>query len=98
MESTVRGLGAEVELVKGAPGGELGKAQAALEAALLDGDDFVGEQVVQELGVGERVALGVLERGSELLSDGGQAQVMHVRAELLVEGLGHQQATVSKAA
>ena len=55
-------MGAEVELIERAPGGELGKAQAALEAALLDCGDFVGEQVVQELGVGGLVALGVLPK------------------------------------
>ena len=65
-----RGLGAEVELVERAAGGELGEAQPALQAALLDRGDFVGEQVVQELGVAGLVALGVLERGRELLGDG----------------------------
>ena len=93
-----RGLGAEVELVERVAGGELGEAQSALEAALLDGVDFVGEQVVQELGVGGLVALGLLERGRELLGDGAQAQVVEVRAQLLVDGVGHQQRDLSKAA
>jgi len=73
-------LGAEVELIEGAPRGQLGKAQSALQAALLDRGDFVGEQVVQELGVGGLVALSVFERGRESLGDSAQAQVMHVRA------------------
>ena len=65
---------------------------------MLDRGDFVGEQVVQELGVGGLVALGVLERGCELFGDRGEAQVVDVRAQLLVDGVGHQHATVSKAA
>jgi hypothetical protein len=69
-----------------------------LEAALLDRGDFVGEQIVQELGVGRLLALGLLERGRELVGDRAQAQVVDVRAELLVGGVGHQHATVSKAA
>ena len=88
-----RGLGAEVELLERLAGGKLGEAQPALEAALLDGGDLGGEQVVQELGVAGLVALGVLERGRELLGDGGEAQVGEVRAELLVGGVGHQHAT-----
>jgi hypothetical protein len=36
-------LGAEVELIERAACGELGEPQASLQAALLDGDDFVGE-------------------------------------------------------
>ena len=92
-----RGLGAEVELLERAAGGELGEAQAALEAALLDRVRLRGRAGRQELGVGGLVALGVLERGRELLGDGAQAQVVDVRAQLLVDGVGHQHAT-SKAA
>jgi hypothetical protein len=52
---------------------------------------------VQELGVGGLVALSVLERRCELLGDRREAQFVDVRAQLLVDGLGHQHAT-SKAA
>jgi hypothetical protein len=61
-------LGREVELVECAPGGELGKAQSALEPALFDRCDFVGEQVGEELRVGGLLALGGLERGCELVA------------------------------
>jgi hypothetical protein len=51
-----------------------------LQAALLDRLDFVGEQVCQKLRVGRLLAFGFFERGRELLGDGGQPQVMQVRA------------------
>ena len=91
-ESAVqRGLGVEVELLECAPGWELGEAQAALEAALLDGVDLGGDQVVQEPGVAGLVAFGGFQRGREAFGDGGQAQVREVAAQLLVERVaGHR--------
>ena len=68
------GLGAEVELLERPPGRELGEAQAALEAALLDGVDLGGEEVVQERGVAGLVALGGLQGRGKPFGDGGQAQ------------------------
>jgi hypothetical protein len=64
-----------------------------LEAALLDSVDFVGEQVGQELGVGRPLLFGGLQRRREPVGDRGQPQVVQVPAQLLVDGVGHQQAT-----
>ena len=65
---------------------------------MLDRRDFVGEQVGEELGVGGLVALGLFERGRELLGDRREPEVVDVGAQLLVDGFGHQHASVSKAA
>jgi hypothetical protein len=56
------------------------------------------EKVVQELGVGRLVALGRLERSGELVGDGGEPQVVQVPAQLLVDGVGHQDATSASSA
>ena len=61
------------------------------------GVDFGVEQVGEELRVAGLVALGVLESGRETLSDRVQPEVGEVLAELLVGGVGHQQASASAA-
>jgi len=66
-----RGLGAEVELLDRFARRELGEAQASLEAALFDGVDFGGEQLVQELGVAGFVVFGGFQRWGEPVGDGG---------------------------
>jgi hypothetical protein len=98
-EAAVQGrLGVEVELLERPARGQLGEAQPASEAALLDGVDLGGEQVVQELGVAGLVALGLLERGGELLGDRWEAQVGQMLSELLVDGVGHQHAASASCA
>ena len=86
-------MGGEVELLDRLARGQLGEPQPALQAALLDGVDFGGEQGVEELGVAGLVALGRFERRREPFGDRRQPQVGEVLAQLLVEGVGHQQCT-----
>ena len=92
------GLGAEVELLERLAGRQLGEPQAALEAALLDRGDLGGEQVGEELGVGRLVALGRFERAGELVGDRGELEVVQVAAQLLVDRVGHQDATSASCA
>ena len=91
-------LRGEVELLERLARRQLGEPQPALQAALLDRLDLMVEQVVQELGVGRLVALGRLERSGELVGDGGEPQVVQVPAQLLVDGVGHQDATSASSA
>ncbi len=92
-----RGLGGEVELLERLARRQLGEPQPALQSTLLDGGDFGGEQVAQELGVAGRVLSGVRERGGEAFGDCAQAQVGEVLAQLMVGGVGHQQASAKAA-
>jgi hypothetical protein len=54
---------------------------------LLGRVDLDLEQLVEELRVARLVLLCLLERGGELLRDGGELEVGKVRAEVLVAGV-----------
>ena len=60
--------------------------------------DLVFEQFGEELGVAGPVALGGLESRGELIGGGSEAEVVQVLAQLLVDGVGHQDATSATSA
>ena len=66
------GLGGEVELLQRLGRRESGEPHPPSELALLGRVDLDLEQVVQELRVAGLVLLGLLERGGEVLRDGGE--------------------------
>jgi len=86
-----RGLEVEVELVQGAPGGEVGEAKPRGHPAVAGGGGLLGEEFGQELGVGEPVGAGPVQQGRQQLGRADQLEVAEVVFELLIQsarGLG----------
>src|SRR4029450_3925455 len=84
-----RGLVAEVEGVESLNEGEAGQLRAHGDVLRRLGGHFLGEDLVEEVGVGKLLGGGVLELGLEPIATLEQPQALQVLLEALELGGGH---------